>query len=267
MATTRRSPSPRALLLHWKEEELADLASRLSGSGFHIEPYVPVPGEGLKGLVARGRPDLLLVSLDRLPSNGHAVADHFRKRKDARMIPIVFVGGAPEKVAKIRAAMPGCWFAGWDTAARTMQQAISGVGAPPVAREKLSLPPPRAMYEKLGLKADSEVAVLGAPADLYRLVPDLPFEVFEVDQPSPRTDTTLWFLRSLDEVDDGFAWIAARMSRPRIWTFYRRGSKSGMNWGLLSERAAAVGLAQYKILRFNDEWTGVAFGIARKGKA
>lgn len=266
MATTRRSPSPRALLLHWKEEELADLAARLSGSGFHIEPYVPVPGEGLKGLVARDRPELLLISLDRLPSNGHAVAAHFQKRKDARTIPIVFIGGAPEKVEKIRAAMPRAWFTCWDSAASVLQQAATG-SAPPVAKEKPASPPPRAMYEKLGLKADSEVAVLGAPADLYRLVPDLPFEVFEVDQPGPRTDTTLWFLRSMDEVNDGFAWIAARMSRPRIWTFYRRGSKSGMNWGLLSERAAAVGLAQYKILRFSDEWTGVAFGIARKGKA
>lgn len=266
MATTRRPPSPRALLLHWKEAELAGLSSQLSGSGFEVEAYVPVPGEGLKGLVARNRPDLLLVCLDRLPSHGHAVADHFRKRKDARMIPIVFVGGAPDKVEKIRAAMPGCWFTGWGTAVETMQQAISG-SAPPAPKVKSQQPPPRGLYEKLGLKADSEVAVLGAPADLYRLVPDLPFEVFEVDQPGPRTDVTLWFLRSMDEADDGFSWIAARMSRPRIWTFYRRGSKSGMNWGLISERAAAVGLAQYKILRFDDEWTGVAFGIARKGKA
>ncbi len=119
------------------------------------------------------------------------------------------------------------------------------------------------MHAKLGLKPGIRVALIGAPAELERLVPDLDFEVSIAEEPDSRTEAAFWFVRSPDEVEGGLSWIAPRLGKkPRIWIFYRKGKK-GVSWTSLSESAAIYGLAQYKVMSLNAEWTGVAFGAAR----
>jgi hypothetical protein len=258
----------RVLLLHWKQEEIASLTGRIHG--FEILPYVPGKGAGMKGLAAEPVPDVLLISLERQPSNGHAVAHVYHQRKATRHVPVVFAGGDPVKVAKIRAALPWARFCGWDTVSQVLAEAVANPIPSIAAASQSSMSAQRPLYAKLGLTEGMHVALLAAPASLHRLVPDLPFELEIGEQPERDTTLTLWFVRSVGEVDDGFAWISSRMKRPRIWVFYARGkakSKVGdtsLTWGLLSEKAAAFGLAQFKVLRLNEIWTGVAFGQSAK---
>jgi hypothetical protein len=243
-----------------------DLKSRIKG--FTVEGYVPVPGEGLKGLVEKRPPDALLICLDRLPSNGHAVGHHFRTRKATRGIPIVFVGGLPEKTEKIRKAFPHVHFCPWDTVSKTLDLAIANppVGMGPLKTSSYAEHTGRAIYEKLGIREGMRLALLGAPATLDKLVPDIPFEVDVTDQPERDTDVALWFARRPEEIEDGLAWITGRMAKPRVWIFYPRTLKksaSGLTWTSIMETAAAFGLAQYKLMRLNEDWSGVVFGKSR----
>jgi hypothetical protein len=251
---------PRAILLHWKAEEIKDLAQRLHG--IDVLPYAPVSGEGMKGLAEYSVPDALVVSLDRIPSHGHAVAWHYHSRTATRHVPIVFVGGEADKVAKVREAMPFAIFCSWETAAESVRTAVANPGAVPLAAPK-PISSNRPMHAKLGLKPGMRIALIGAPAELHRLVPDLDFDVDIVEEPDARTEASFWFVRSASEVDDGLAWIAPRLGpKPRLWVFYRKGK--GVTWQSLSEAALPYGLAQFKILSLNAEWTGTGFGASRK---
>ena len=55
-------------------------------------------------------PDAVVISLDRLPSHGRAVAEWFWEAKSRRGIPIVFEGGKPDKVAAASEKFPEARF-------------------------------------------------------------------------------------------------------------------------------------------------------------
>jgi hypothetical protein len=65
---------------HWSTTESADLKDKL--------------------------PEALVVSLDRLPSHGRAMAEWLWEAKKRQHIPIVFEGGAPDKVAATKSKFP-----------------------------------------------------------------------------------------------------------------------------------------------------------------
>lgn len=101
----------RIFLVHWHEAEVADLAAPLRDAGHevtvHWEPEVPPP-------LREALPDALIVSLARLPSHGRSIAAWLWESKRRRAVPIVFAGGAPEKVAVARQQFPEATYCGLD---------------------------------------------------------------------------------------------------------------------------------------------------------
>jgi|GEM_PF-3342040 len=93
------------LLVHWNAEEAEERAQRLRGAGFEATPCSSQGGEGFRELRA-SPPDAVVVDLSRLPSHGREVAAFLRRQKATRHVPIAFVGGAPEKVARVRELLP-----------------------------------------------------------------------------------------------------------------------------------------------------------------
>ena len=73
-----------AVRMHWSTTESADLKDRL--------------------------PDALVISLDRLPSHGRAIAEWLWEAKKRQHIPIVFEGGAADKVTATRTTFPAAVF-------------------------------------------------------------------------------------------------------------------------------------------------------------
>ena len=55
-------------------------------------------------------PDEAVISLDRLPSHGRAVAEWFWEAKSRRYTPMVLEGGKPEKMAVVRERFPEARF-------------------------------------------------------------------------------------------------------------------------------------------------------------
>ena len=55
-------------------------------------------------------PDEAVISLDRLPLHGRAVAEWFWEAKSRRHIPMVLEGGKPEKMAVVRERFPEARF-------------------------------------------------------------------------------------------------------------------------------------------------------------
>ena len=69
-------------------------------------------------MVKRSRPDVLVISLDRLPSHGRRVAAVTGETRRLADLPIVFVGGAAEKREAARRDFPEARFT---TAGRLLQ--------------------------------------------------------------------------------------------------------------------------------------------------
>jgi response regulator RpfG family c-di-GMP phosphodiesterase len=99
----------RLFLFHWHEAEATARADDLRKHGWHVEIEAEDGARGGKAVLANP-PDAVVVSLDRLPSHGRETAQGLRGHKAGRTIPIVFVGGEGEAVAKTKAKVPDALF-------------------------------------------------------------------------------------------------------------------------------------------------------------
>jgi hypothetical protein len=253
---------PNIVLLHWKQEEIGALAAGPLRE-LEVSPYVPNQGEGSKGLKSYGVPDILVISLDRLPSHGRDIGWHFHQQKATRQVPLVFAGGDPLKVAKIRELLPEAVYTNWDDAAAAVREALSKPKVDPIPKRKREVLSEAPLHAKIGLQEGMSIALIGAPAPLEELLPDLPAGIAVQEYPSAeKTAMTLWFVLSNEEFAEELPMLAKALGKkPRLWVFYRKGR--GMAWTGLLELAGRHGLAQFKVMRLNETWSGVAFGRAR----
>jgi DNA-binding response OmpR family regulator len=97
------------LLVHWNEDEAQELAEPLIAAGWQVE----VEAEDGARASQRGLDDppvALVIYLTRLPSHGRETARYLRSRPPGRSLPIIFVGGDPERVEAARTQVPDAEF-------------------------------------------------------------------------------------------------------------------------------------------------------------
>src|SRR5436309_3071213 len=104
----------RILYIHWNKDEALDTV-RMLRAARHTVAYHCDSGEEAWKLLKQKPPDALVVSLERLPSHGRRVAAVTREYKKLRELPVIFVGGAAEKVEVARREFPGATFCGFDS--------------------------------------------------------------------------------------------------------------------------------------------------------
>jgi hypothetical protein len=97
------------VLFHWHAEEAEELAASLRGEGWHVH-VEEVRIEKLKA----DPPVAVLISLRRLPSHGHQVADALWHTKWGRAIPIIFFDGTSDRVDTTRKKFPAATFTTWE---------------------------------------------------------------------------------------------------------------------------------------------------------
>lgn len=127
----------RIFLLHWNATEAKERALALISAGHDV--HVHWSAESSASL-KKALPDIAVISLDRLPSHGRAVAEWLWEAKKRQHIPIIFAGGEPAKVAAIRIKFPNARYCA--TAAVVQELAIlarscpSAVGSAPTRRAR-----------------------------------------------------------------------------------------------------------------------------------
>ena len=158
---------PRIRLIHWNAAEAAERAARLADSGFAVE-HAPLDPAGLRALRA-DPPDAVVIDLSRLPSHGRDLGAALRQTKATRFIPLVFVGGDPVKVDRVRGLLPDAVFTNWEEICQALETALAHPPPEPVVPASSlagysGTPLPR----KLGIKPGYVVALVGAPDDVER---------------------------------------------------------------------------------------------------
>ena len=119
-------------LLHWNETEAAERLERLRALGF-LAYHSTLAGPPLLRQLRENPPAAIVIDLTRLPSHGREVGAALRATKATRFIPLVFVGGEPEKVARVRELLPDAVYSSWDEIGLALQVAITQPPANPVA--------------------------------------------------------------------------------------------------------------------------------------
>jgi CheY-like chemotaxis protein len=120
----------RVVIVHWNRG-VSPLVAALKNARYEVEPLSPQGAPGLRG-VRDDPPDAFVIDLERRPSDGREVGAALRRRKATRHVPIVFAGGAPDKVRRARDLMPDAAFASWEDVVPAVEQALAQPPEAPV---------------------------------------------------------------------------------------------------------------------------------------
>jgi len=258
----------RVRLIHWEAEEARERAVQLqSTTGYEVE-HEPLSASGLRSL-REDPPSAIVIDLSRVPSQGRDLGLNLRKYKATRPVPLIFVGGSPEKVARIRELLPDTVYTTWAEIGAALPAAIENPPVDPVVPESTmagysGTPLPK----KLGIKPNSTVALAGAPAGFEETLGDLPAGVALVREPCASAEVTLWFPASqgylaarieemLPAAKNGGLWI--------VWPKKASGVVSDLSQTVVRETGLAAGLVDFKVAAIDATWSGLRF-TQRKAK-
>ena len=258
---------PLVRLVSWKPELAKERARLLKRPGLRVDAS-PVNTGGVIGQVRARMPAGVVIDLDRLPSYGREVAVALRQSKTTRHLPILFAGGADEKVEAIRRELPDAFYASWPRVPRMLERALTNAPREPVQPgSHMQRYAGSSLVKKLGVKPGAKVALLGAPEGFEQQIGDLPEGVELESRMGRQTALALWFVRSRRDLEEvGF--ISARLpDGSSIWIIHPKQTsrfKVDFNQNDVREAGLAAGLVDYKVCAVDADWSGLKF--ARKKK-
>jgi CheY-like chemotaxis protein len=255
-----RPGKQRIRLVHWKEEEVPERAARLEAEGHAVDGEVPGTSIGVKAL-REDPPVAFVIDLDRLPSHGLEVARALRQSKALRSIPIVFVGGAADKLARVKGELPDAVYAGWEGIGAALREAIASPPADPVVPESDSRPRSgRPLAAKLGVKAGSTIALLDAPEGIEATLAPLPDGVTVRRGNRGAREMTIWFATSRRAVERRFAAVAKAVGEGTLWMAWPKRSaavETDLSEDVVREVALPAGMVDTKVCAIDEIWSGL----------
>jgi CheY-like chemotaxis protein len=111
-------------IIHWKSDEIREQIKRLQNAGHCVDSEIPAGQKLLKSL-SQILPDVILIDLSRLPSQGRDLALYLRKNKATRMVPLVFINGKNEIQRDIKNYLPDVFFTDWRHLDSVLKQVVS----------------------------------------------------------------------------------------------------------------------------------------------
>lgn len=129
----------RVFYLHYNEEEALTTVQALRAAG-HVVSYHSSTETPPK-IDKDNLPQIVVLSLDRLPSHAREVAAWLWEAKYRQSIPILFVGGKPEKVQATREKFPQAVYCAADeltSALKRTEMQLAGGDVPAKGRHAAS---------------------------------------------------------------------------------------------------------------------------------
>ena len=250
-------------LVHWKQEETAERMQTLRALGHSVVDDVPADGSSFLRELVIERPDALVIDLARLPMQGRDLALAVRARKSTRHVPIVFVGGEPPKVDRVRQKLPDAVYTSWDGLAKSLPRAISGQNTNPIAPKSVmdgyAASP---LLKKLGIKANIVLALIDAPHDFASTLGQLPTNVKLRHDARGTPDVAICFVTTARELEKRIDRLARLAENGGLWIAWPKKAsarKSDLTQTGIREMARAANLVDYKICSIDNIWSGMKF--------
>jgi len=220
-----------------------------------------VASDGFRA-IRESPPDAFVIDLSRLPSHGREVATFFRGRKPTRHIPIVFVGGAPEKVEAMRKLLPDAVYTAPERLRSALRAALANRPASPVVPpQMMARYASRSAAQKLGIREGATAALIDPPRNYTSVIGELPAGAALEETPATACPITLWFVHEAAACREALPGMRTLAASTKLWILWRKGS--GVTQPFLRESAAAVGLVDYKICSVDATWSAMLFARRR----
>lgn len=252
---------PRLRLIHWNAAEAAARVAALQAAGHRVDYELPEPGT-LRGLFA-DPPEAVVIDLGRLPSHGRDVALGLRGHRATRHVPLVFVGGAPEKVERVRQSLPDAVYTTWAEFEPALAHALANPPQNPVVpRDRLAGYSGTPLPKKLGIKEGTVVALLDAPEGFEATLGELPGGAVVRRGEAEGADLLLWFPASRAVLEAEVRRMETVTGPGGIWICWPK-KASGIVSDLSETVVRAAGLenqlVDYKIAAIDSTWSGLKF--------
>lgn len=251
----------RIRLIHWKPDEVRDHVEKLRSCGFSVDA-APFTGPAEFKKLRDDPPDAVLIDLSRLPSLGRDLGLAIREYKSTRSSALVFVGGDPEKVERIRTLLPDASYASWSRIRSTTKRAIAHRPVAPARQSRMAGYAGTPLPRKLGFKPGSAILLTGAPRDFIESLGALPDGVRFLQEPDSVFDLGIWFVRSRNQLERDVDRQASRLGRASLWIAWpKKGSRleSDLTQALVRAAGLGAGLVDYKVCAIDDTWSGLLF--------
>jgi CheY-like chemotaxis protein len=257
----------RALVIHWNALEAAERADRLRLAGFEAEAYAG-PGGAAFRAIGDNPPDVIVIDLGRIPSQGGAVGIALRQRKSTRLVPLVFIEGDPEKTAGVRALLPDAVYTTWPKIGAALKRAMRKAPRQPVTPGVFAGYSGTPLPKKLRIVANSAVALLHPPEGFEAKLDPLPPGV-QFRKQAGKADVILAFVKSVAALGRELPGLARVMGKGRtLWIVWpKKTSALAGDIGELEVRkmGLAAGLVDYKVCAVDETWSGLAFAARGAG--
>jgi CheY-like chemotaxis protein len=249
------------LLVHWNETEAKQLARALKALGY--KPKILFDSE--KPNLAEIRehpPELFLIHLSRLPSQGREIAGHFRRAKATRNVPILFVGGDPERVKTARKLIPDAEFAVWDEIRAAIKRAIKNAPRNPAIPSPMASYSASALPKKLGIRDNCSIMLINPPNHFERKLDPLPAYTKIVDDPKGAHVAILFAMSQAELARDFRPLAKALPEKTALWIAWPKkasGVKTDLDGNIVREFGLDAGWVDYKVCAIDETWSGLCF--------
>lgn len=252
-------------LIHWHDKEAEERAGRIRALGFDVIPDAHA-NNSLRE-IRDHPPAAFVIDLSRLPSHGREIAMALRQYKATRLVPLVFVEGDPDKVARIKQHLPDAVYTTWSRIASALKRAISRpLKTPIVPATRMDAYSGTPLPKKLGIKPQSVLALIGTSKGFSKSL-DLPDNVTVRTQARGKSDLIVWFVTSMKTYESGLERMTRSLAeKGSLWIAWPKktsGQKSDLSETIIRRIGLASGLVDYKICAIDSIWSGLCF-IRRK---
>jgi hypothetical protein len=248
-------------LIHWNAAEATERAAPLLSVGYAVA-YESFSAATLREM-RENPPDAVVIDLTRLPSQGRDIGLLLRKYKTTRHVPLVFVEGDPNKVARIKEFLPDAVYSEWSRIRSSLKRAMAH---PPkdvvVPESSFAAYAGAPLVKKLGIKANSAVALVNAPHGFEKTLGELPEGSTLRRQARGRCDLILWFPPSRADLERRIERIREQVGRDGLWIVWPKkasGIATDLAQVVVRRIGLASGLVDYKVCAIDETWTGLRF--------
>jgi DUF3052 family protein len=116
------------------------------------------------------------------------------------------------------------------------------------------------LVEKLGVKPDSTLVLLGAPDGAERLLEPLPSGVTVRHGNRGRREMTIWFVASRRELERRFDAVARAVAEGTLWMAWPKrasGVATDLTEDVIRDVALAAGMVDTKVCAIDETWSGL----------
>lgn len=255
-------------LIHWNVAEGEERAARLSDAGFEVA-YDAFDGPQILRAAREDPPAAVVIDLSRLPMQGRDVGIALRGYQGMRSVPLVFVAGAAEKVARVRESLPDAIYTTWEEIGSVLSEAIAHPPAVTVIpQSRLAGYSGTPLVKKLGIAANAVVALVDAPDDFESLLGNLPEGATLRRQSRGPRNVTIWFTRTCKDLERGIERMARVAEQGPLWIVWPKQAselRSDVTETIVRKTGLAAGLVDYKVCAVDATWSGLLFA-RRKAK-